>query len=120
MKESKGLTALGKSLRTLRIDREVTMKEMANVMGVSVAFLSAIETGSKPMPSDKLERIIGKYDIKNQEATTLRSLAAKSKHTVRIKPAAESRELVSAFARRLGRLNDADRKAIMIILNKGE
>ena len=112
------LTDFGKALRKLRIDRQVKMKDMADTMGVSVAFLSAIETGSKTVPMEKVEKIIVYYDVKGQEATALRALAGKSKQTVRIKVRPESRQLVTAFARRVKDLSPSQRSAILAILEK--
>jgi hypothetical protein len=94
------------------------MKDMAKVMGVSVAFLSAIEVGTKSVPMSKVELIVKHYDLGAAEASQLRTLAAKSKDEVRIKVKQDSRELVTAFARRVDGLNKSDREAILSILSK--
>ena len=114
----KRLTELGKALRKLRIDREMRMKDMAKAMGVSVAFLSAVELGDKTMPMDKLETLIKTLDIDAREAAKLRMLAAKTKQTVRIAVRPSSRDLVTAFARVVHNLGQDDRATIMRILNK--
>lgn len=44
------LTSVGRFLRTLRIDHGEILKDMADVLGVSSAFLSAVENGKKKMP----------------------------------------------------------------------
>lgn len=44
------LTGIGKFLRKLRIDNEEILKDMADALGVSSAFLSAVENGRKKMP----------------------------------------------------------------------
>jgi transcriptional regulator with XRE-family HTH domain len=122
MKRSrKGLTDLGKALRKLRISKEVMMQDMADAMGCSVSFLSAIETGSKPMPMDKLEKIIERYDVRGAEAMELRRLAAEGKQVVQLRPeTAKTREVANAFARRVGELKQSELDAIMSILRKGE
>jgi transcriptional regulator with XRE-family HTH domain len=41
------LTPFGKKVRKLRIDVGVTLKSMADAMGVTSSYLSAIETGKR-------------------------------------------------------------------------
>src|SRR5438132_9592737 len=85
------LSEFGKALRKLRIDRDEKMKDMADVAGVSVSFWSAVETGAKSVPMEKVEKIISHYDLKGAEAMALRRLAANSKQEVRIRVRPESR-----------------------------
>jgi len=112
------LTEFGKGLRKLRIERGDKMKDMADAIGVSVSFLSAIETGAKSVPMEKVETLITYYDIKGQQASQLHSLAAKSKAIVRIKVRPESRQLVTAFARKVKDLSPSKRHAILQILEE--
>ena len=44
------LTSIGKFFRKLRIDEGEILKDMAEKLGVSVSFLSAVENGKKRMP----------------------------------------------------------------------
>jgi transcriptional regulator with XRE-family HTH domain len=112
------LTDFGKALRKLRIEQGEKMQDMANAIGVSVSFLSAIETGAKSVPMEKVEKIITRYDLKGAEARELHSLAAKSKAMVRIKVRPESRQLVTAFARKVKDLSPSKRHAILQILEE--
>ena len=41
------LTSLGKFLRKIRIDNDEYLKDMADKLGVTVSFLSAVENGKK-------------------------------------------------------------------------
>ena len=41
------ITSLGRFLRKLRIDQGEILKDMADKLGVSVSFLSAVENGKK-------------------------------------------------------------------------
>ena len=41
------LTSIGRFLRKLRIDHGEILKDMADALGVSSAFLSAVENGKK-------------------------------------------------------------------------
>lgn len=44
------LTRLGKELRKIRLDRDELMKDMARKLGVTVAYLSAVENGTRKFP----------------------------------------------------------------------
>lgn len=50
-------TQFGKLLRKIRIDQGMLLKGMAEGVGVSAAFLSAVETGKKVVSDDLVERI---------------------------------------------------------------
>ena len=97
------LTALGKVLRKMRIDREQRMVDMAKAGGISVSFLSAIETGTKPPPDHLIERIGAAYKLPNEQLAELRQLALASIQEVRIRlpEDGQSREYVAMFARRM-------------------
>ena len=43
------ITKIGDFLRKLRLDNQQILKDMAEVLGVSSAFLSAVENGKKSM-----------------------------------------------------------------------
>jgi len=54
------MTPFGKRVRELRAEKGVTQKEMAAALGVSAAYLSALENGQRSAPGwDFLQRIIG-------------------------------------------------------------
>ena len=60
-KESKeevcDVTKLGIALRKIRLDRQELLKDMADRLKVSSAFLSAVETGKKRPPANFIDRI---------------------------------------------------------------
>ena len=49
------LTSIGRFLRKLRIENGEILKDMAEALGVSSAFLSAVENGKKKMPESWIE-----------------------------------------------------------------
>lgn len=61
------LTNLGKQTRKLRIDNEELLMDMANKLGISASYLSAIETGKRKAPKDLIEKIENIYKIKISE-----------------------------------------------------
>ena len=52
------LTEFGKFLRKIRIDRQELLRDMAGTLGVSVAYLSAVENGKRNVPVSWINKII--------------------------------------------------------------
>lgn len=70
------MTPFGARLRELRAARGMTMKTMADAIGVTPAYLSALEHGQRGRPSwSLLQRIIGHLNIIWDEADDLERLA---------------------------------------------
>ncbi len=64
------LTDFGKTLRKLRIDHDVNLKNMADGLGVTSAFLSGVETGRKainPGLINKISEILNLSDAESLE-----------------------------------------------------
>ena len=49
------ITDFGKELRILRVEKDENINTMAKKLGISIAYLSAIESGNRPIPSDLVE-----------------------------------------------------------------
>lgn len=66
------MTPFGHALRELRRRRGITQKMLAEAIGVSPAYLSALEHGKRGVPSfDLLQRITGHFNIIWDEAEEL-------------------------------------------------
>lgn len=73
------MTPFGQALRELRRRRGVTQRDLAHGIGVSPAYLSALEHGKRGKPSfDLLQRIAGYFNIIWDEADELFMMAASS------------------------------------------
>ena len=58
------MTPFGERMRKLRAERRVTLKDMAEEIGVSSAYLSALEHGKRGRPGwHLLQRIISYFNI---------------------------------------------------------
>jgi len=55
------MTPFGRRLRELRSERSILMKDMATALGVSSAYLSALEHGNRGRPSSGLVQQISAY-----------------------------------------------------------
>jgi HTH-type transcriptional regulator, competence development regulator len=113
------VTDFGKEIRKLRIERGETMVEMSARVKKSPSFLSAVETGKKPVPSQLVEDITHAYGLPQKQSAQLRDLAEKSISAFRITPKTDAdQSLLAALVRKLDSLTDAQRERIMEILNE--
>ncbi|MFZ1681106.1 MAG: helix-turn-helix transcriptional regulator [Rhizobiaceae bacterium] len=70
------MTPFGERLRELRLARGVTQKQMAAAIGVSAAYLSALEHGRRGEPTwPMVQKIIGYFNIIWDDADDLARLA---------------------------------------------
>ena len=97
------MTPFAHALRELRRRKGVTQKDLARAIGVSPAYLSALEHGKKGKPSfDLLQRIAGYFNIIWDEADGLFFTAASSHPRVRLATSGLPASY-TAFANRLAR-----------------
>ena len=75
------MTPLGEKLRELRLGKGVSQKEMAAALGVSAAYLSALEHGRRGVPTwVLLQKIIGYFNIINFDPKTGRMECVNAGH----------------------------------------
>ncbi len=97
------MTPFGVRMRQMRAERGITMREMAEALGVSSAYLSALEHGRRGKPAWAfVQAVIGYFNVIWDEADELHRLADMSDpravlDTAGLDPAA------TAFANRLSR-----------------
>jgi len=104
------MTPFGQAIRRMRAERGVSQKKMAESIGVSAAYLSALEHGHRGQPSwELLQRIIGFFNVIWDEAEELQQLAGLSHPRVTIDTAGLSPEataLANRLAKEIERLDD--------------
>jgi len=115
------MTPFGEAVRKLRAERGISQKEMAAHLGVSAAYLSALEHGQRSEPSWELvQRIIGFFHIIWDEAEELQRLAALSRPKIVIDARSltpRSAVLANRLAERWPELGEEDLAAIEGILD---
>lgn len=117
------LSEIGKELRKLRIEHGVRLKDMADSIGMTSAFLSAIETGKKALPLIYVDKISAYFSLDESMAKRIQSLSIKSTTEVRINlenSSEDSRDLAAAFARRFQSLEHDEIEKIKTLLNGGK
>lgn len=115
------MTPFGEEIRRLRAERGITQKRMAQAIGVSPAYLSALEHGHRGQPSwELLQRVIGFFNVIWDDAEDLQRLAAMSHPRVIIDTAglsAEATALANNLARAIGKLKKPDIARLQSILD---
>ncbi|MBQ7570119.1 MAG: helix-turn-helix transcriptional regulator [Synergistaceae bacterium] len=115
------LNAFGQWLRKFRIDKGLLLKDMAATLGVSSAFLSAIETGRKNIPDGIVDKICDCYDFDDSLRFSIEDAVNKSKQKLTLDfsdMTSDSKELAFAFAKSFQALDQKDREQILTILSR--
>ncbi len=105
------MTPFGDRMRKLRAERGITLKEMAEALGVSSAYLSALEHGKRGRPGWHLiQRILNFFNIIWDEADEVVRLARISHPRITIDTSGLSpraTELANRLADEIGKLDAA-------------
>lgn len=117
------MTPFGAKVRQLRMQRGVKLKDMAKALGVSSAYLSALEHGNRSKPSwANVQAIITYFNVIWDEADELQRLADISDPRVVIDTSGLSPD-ATRFANRLSRhiatLDQHTLNALNALLDEG-
>jgi transcriptional regulator with XRE-family HTH domain len=114
------VTPFGAKLRQLRQDRGETLKDMAAALGVSPAYLSALEHGKRGVPTwFMVQRIIAHFNVIWDEAEELQRLAEMSDPRVVVDTGGlepEATELANLLAQRIRGLSRNSLKDLVLRL----
>ena len=115
------MTPFGTRLRQLREDRGLRLKDMADELGVSATYLSALEHGRRSKPNwSFIQRVIHYFNIIWDEADELQRLADLSNPKITVETAGlspKATEIANRLARDIGTLNEADLDALLATLD---
>ena len=111
------MTPFGERVRTLRNERGVTQADMAAALGVSPAYLSALEHGRRGRPTWVLvQRVIGYLNVIWDEAEELQRLAEVSHPRVTVETAglgADATRLANRLAETVSILDPEDVRRLL-------
>jgi transcriptional regulator with XRE-family HTH domain len=117
------MTPFGKKLREMRAARGIALKAMAHEIGVSPAYLSALEHGHRGKPTWYLvQRTIAFFNVIWDEAEELERLAGVSDPKVTLDTAGLSpvvTEAANLLARRIRSMTDEDAREVLRVLALG-
>ena len=116
-------TILGAFLRKLRLQHGEKLKDMAENLNVSSAFLSAVENGKKKMPDSWYDKLASLYNLSTKQQEDLQIAVIESGETVELNIkdiSSGNRELAICFARHFDSLDEETSKQIFAILKQKE
>lgn len=118
------MTPFGEKVRRLRRERGLLLKDMAAHLGVSSAYLSALERGERGKPTWTLIQGTLQYlNIIWDEADELARLADVSDPRVRIDTAGTNPRatlFTNRLAKEIGTLSEAEIEALLAILDQAQ
>ena len=110
------MTPLGAKIRQLREERGISLKDMAQALNISSAYLSALEHGRRGKPTGfLLHRMIAFFNVIWDEAEELQRLAEISDPKITIDTAGlvpEATELANRLAADIAKLDADDLRAL--------
>jgi transcriptional regulator with XRE-family HTH domain len=116
------MTPFGDRIRKLRAERGITLKEMADGLGVSSAYLSALEHGKRGRPGWHLiQRILSFFNIIWDDAEEVVRLARISHPRITIDTSGlnpKATELANRLAAEIGRLDAAVLEELLSIVDR--
>ena len=111
------MTPFGMKVRELRKTRKITLKKMAEELGVSSAYFSALEHGHRGKPGSGLvQQICGYFDLIWDDAEELRRLAQLSHPRVIIDTSGLSPEATELANTLAVKIQDLDEETIDWVL----
>ena len=116
------MTPFGGKMRRLRAERGVTLKDMAKAVGVSPAYLSALEHGKRGRPGWHLiQRILSYFNIIWDEAEDVVRLARVSHPRIAIDTSGldpKATELANRLADEVSKLDAATLEELLEVLDR--
>ena len=113
------VTEFGKELRKIRIDRDERLMDMADKIGKSSAFISAVEVGKKSPPHGFEDIIAKAYGLAADVGEKLKQVADRARKSFTIEPCSIlGRDTAGLMARRMNELSEEQLSEILAILSK--
>jgi transcriptional regulator with XRE-family HTH domain len=104
------MTPFGKRIREHRLARDISLKQMAEDLGVSSAYFSALEHGHRGRPSSGLiAQICGYFDLMWDEAEEIKKLAELSHPNISVNTAGlspKATELANLLSMHINEMDD--------------
>ena len=105
----------------LRMGQNQRLKDMAEILGVSSAFLSAVENGKKSMPDFWVKKVQTEYGLTDEQVDEMKNAALESQSTIALNmknATSLNRELAVSFARQFDGMDEETSKMILQVLKK--
>lgn len=111
------LTPYGKEIRHYRLDNQLSLRDMADKLEISAAFLSGVETGRKPISENLINKVLTYFEFTSEQKESLMQAVYKTVKEFKIKPKNESRrDIAEALARKIDELDEDEINKLRAIL----
>ncbi len=113
------ITELGKEIRKLRIDKGENLASMSKKLGISISYLSAIENGTREIPTDFVNKLCEIYNLSNKQKERFINAEINSINKISISlnsSIAPQRQLAFTLSRKLNELSADECKDIIKFL----
>lgn len=117
------LTKFGKFLRVLRMERGELLKNMAENLRISSAYLSSIEMGNREIPKSLPQDLIQEYNLTEEEQVEMQKAISASIKNIDISLVNTTnlqKEAALVFARNLEKMNDTSLEEFLDFMKKRE
>lgn len=114
-------TKFGEYVRILRIKHHEIMGDMADKLGTTTPFLSAVENGKKNVPKTWLNKLVKLYSLSSEEKADLETAIEESKLQAKISLKDSSltkKEAALKFARSFDDIDDDTAAKIILLLER--
>ncbi len=115
------VTEFGKYCRKLRIDKGILLKDMAEKLEVTSAYLSAVENGKRNIPQAWFDKISSVYSLNGEQKKELSIVIEESNMRISdlfSKVDREKQEIILTFARKCNSLDKETINRINKMLSK--
>ncbi len=115
-------TKYGEFMRIMRIKFHEVMGDTADMLGVRLPFVSAVENGKRNVPADWFDIIVNHYKLSTEEQDELREAIEDSKTQIKLNLSDTNnvkRQMALQFQRSFNGIDEETAKKIIKILNSG-
>lgn len=112
-------TKFGEFMRVLRIKHHEIMGDIADMLGVSLPFLSAVENGKRNVPADWVDKIVSHYNLSPEDTQELLEAIEQSKTQMKLDLKSSEffqRTAALQFARSFDNMDEDTAKRIIELL----
>lgn len=119
------LSQYGREVRKLRVDKDMNLRQMAEALDVSSAYLSAIEKGDKPVPKHFPQKVVEALGLAldGKELRLLEEAVILDRGYVTVdiaKASPQAQTVAMRFANALGALTDVQLDAVMMVISRND
>lgn len=118
---SSKLTEFGRMTRKLRVEHDEYLKDMASHLGVTPAYLSAVERGQRNAPYEWVGQLQIAYGLTHDIAERLKQALSESRVYAKLdisQLSAGDRRFIELIAKRLPSFDEGEREQIEKLLDR--